>query len=112
VSKYLSIMLGLAALTGCDRHMTFSGTVAALDGQPLKNCTYEFDSRGKRMSGTFEAPRFDEGYAVGFRPVTITLACEGYAPVKVKEKSDGNLGRLMLAPLASRPSQRVSASGR
>jgi len=99
------ILLGVAALTGCDRHMSFSGTVAALDGQPLKNCTYELESRGTRISGAFQAPRFDEGYAVGSRSVAITFACEGYAPVHVEEASDGNLGKLVLTPLAAKPSK-------
>lgn len=98
------ILLGVAALTGCDRHMKFSGTVDALNGQPLKNCTYEFQSRGRRISGTFEAPRFDEGYAVGFRTVAITLACDGYAPVHVQETPDGSLGNLVLTPLAAKSS--------
>ncbi|MDI9237676.1 hypothetical protein QLQ15_01980 [Lysobacter sp. LF1] len=107
MSKYLSfLLLGLTALTACDRHTTFRGTVAALDGQPLKNCTYEFESRGRRMSGAFDAPRFDEGYAVGFQAVAITFACEGYAPVTVKERSGGDLGRLVLTPVAARLPQR------
>ncbi|MFC3816252.1 hypothetical protein [Lysobacter sp. GCM10012299] len=103
MSKWLSILLlGVSALAGCDRHMAFSGTVAAQDGQPLRNCTYEFESRGRRVSGAFDAPRFDEGYAVGFRAVTITIACEGYAPVTIKETPGGDLGRIVLAPVAAR----------
>jgi len=99
ITKCLSLMLGATALAGCDRHMTFSGMVAARDGQPLTNCTYDFESRGSRISGPFDAPRFDEGFAVGSRPVTITFACEGYAPVQVRESPHGDLGRLVLAPL-------------
>jgi len=105
ITKCLSLMLGATALAGCDRHMTFTGTVVAHDGQRLKNCTYDFESRGSRISGAFEAPRFDEGFAVGARPVTITFACEGYAPVQVRESPGGDLGRLVLAPLPAHASR-------
>ena len=99
--KIPAALISAIALVGCDAHLSFHGSVSSASQRPLSDCSYSLMSRGRQLTGAFDAPQFGDGFAVSPWQATykVTIACAGHAPKEVAvPRRGGSLGNIILVP--------------